>query len=831
MNTIDMSLWQDQYAVADSEAERLEMVQEHLERLDIPPEGKAYVIEVAATPPSRKVGAHRNRNLLCEVPIPRMGVTLQAESGSGEYFFLLEMSRRRDVLAIYDQPIAAPLRITTKAGVRRPIMYTPDFLIVFDDRVEIHEVRRDEKLDSDCQLRPVDWTCVAGVFHYLRAEEYFQNLGISHVTSANSKVSAIRADNLRLLIAVGRTADTLELQKRRALVQTILDDVDVVQMADVLSQLKTTDVTAILQLIDKGFVFADLDSCLLSSPSRVWISKDPELPKIALQTNIRLETLIRENQFVSTTNVANPRYIAEVARRFAACGLCESSDSDIARKSQRTQRRYRQSLREANGDPRSLIPKWEQCGNRTKRLSGEHSSLVRTVISDAKRDPNSPSIRGAFRTYAHEFGKSVNLQHQAPIVYQTFAKYFADESLDADSAFCQGGRRLQNASADSIDPSHQTLIPTRAFAIAHTDHYNVDLALVVGKHKDQQVTKRAWLTALVDAFSGEVLGLWLSFRSPCRQSCAMVLRDCVRRHGRLPEIVVVDNGPDFQSVHFTTMLATLGVTRIDRPAEDPRFGKEVERLFGAFKERFCRGVPGYIPGIQHARKTSGTHSASKRASLTLADLIDALEAYTFNGYNHEQKPGRLETRLALRAGSDEVFPFSGISVVFDTAFMVQTAVEAPVDAYQLSRGHGVRVYDVWYSSRGILDYRGPKKGVSIRVEPFNKSVVYVCLNRLWHVCRSSDAITYASLPESEVFAATTDHQQLRNLAKQMALESERHAYEQKRMALPAVVDQTEPSVASKQTKTPIGRTNAKKQRRLTVSMEDIADLPMDEEAA
>jgi putative transposase len=52
---------------------------------------------------------------------------------------------------------------------------------------------------------------------------------------------------------------------------------------------------------------------------------------------------------------------------------------------------------------------------------------------------------------------------------------------------------------------------------------------------------------MVDAYSGEVLANWLSYKSPSRESCAMVVRDCVSRHRKLPEVLVVDGGGEFDT--------------------------------------------------------------------------------------------------------------------------------------------------------------------------------------------------------------------------------------------------------------------------------------------
>lgn len=351
----------------------------------------------------------------------------------------------------------------------------------------------------------------------------------------------------------------------------------------------------------------------------------------------------------------------------------------------------------------------------------------------------------------------------------------------------RGGRRASNASADSIDPKFRTLLPTRAFSIAHIDHYLIDIGLLLGHEGDKPITRRAWLTGMVDAYSGEVLGIWLSYNAPCRNSCAMVIRDCVARHERVPELLVVDGGKELDSVHFTALLATLAVTRFERPPEDPRFGKEIERIFGAFKEKFARGLPGFIPGISYARRMSSTVSPAKRARLTFEQLVEMLEAYIFNGYNLEPKPGSFDSRHAMRTKSDASLPFGGKKVKPDTAFLIQTAVDAPRECYQLAPGRGVRVYGTWYGCQALFAYRGPKKVVRVRIEPFDSSIAYVCLGDAWLVCRSTAAQINDARPTIELIARTAETQQLRGVAAALAREAELATYEARKSALTSLL--------------------------------------------
>jgi len=66
---------------------------------------------------------------------------------------------------------------------------------------------------------------------------------------------------------------------------------------------------------------------------------------------------------------------------------------------------------------------------------------------------------------------------------------------------------------------------------------------------------RCWVTFLTDAFSRSLLALYLSYDPPSYRSCMMVLRDCVRRHHRLPQMIVSDGGAEFYSIYYETLLA------------------------------------------------------------------------------------------------------------------------------------------------------------------------------------------------------------------------------------------------------------------------------------
>jgi putative transposase len=737
----------------------------------LPALGIAYVIEAATSPPAHKVGRKRRRNLILDVPLKSIpGVVLQAESLTGEFNFLVELDRRRDLLAVFDQPTTIRVGITDRIGRQTRTTYTADYLVVEQKRICAYEIKADHELEKLVRDRPKDWTLDKNGHHYLPAAKCFKSMGIEHVIVPISSLSPLRADNLRLLMSAREAPDTKKYRKVRRGIRELLKHESAMRISDVLERIGDRDETPILQLLDAEEIFADLDQVTLSDPSSVWISTSLELAKTAQDLSSDLANLIRYTE-IDTDDVIDPRYELEVATRLAIIQGNTRKNSKGKEVSERTVRRYRRAFREALGSTHSLVPLWRNCGNHDTLIGTTHQTFLVACVRAGKRNKHDPSVNSCFNDYLEAFQQAkVELEFfdERPVSRSTFYTYWDQVSLKNEDSFGKGGRRLENEQANSFDPAKKTIIATRPFAVAHIDHWKTDLHLVVGYVNGAKITKRAWLTAMVDAFTGEVLAIWLSFADPSKKACTMVIRDCVRRHGRLPEMIIVDAGSDFRSVHFFVMLSTLKVVRCERPPEDPRFGQQVERLFKDFKERFARGLPGFGISIERARAVSAAFKAAKSSSLTLLEAFEAIEAFAFHGYNHSPKPGEMSSRYAFRQKAEEFYPHNGCKTTWDMKFLIATSIEPPSSDYKLWTGRGIHVYDKWYSSPLLLEYRGYKKDISVRLEPYADCVIYVCIEGKWLECRNSEAPLQFAMSGTSLLCKTAERQDLSALRVELA---------------------------------------------------------------
>ncbi|AYH43129.1 hypothetical protein CDA09_06980 [Azoarcus sp. DN11] len=122
------------------------------------------------------------------------------------------------------------------------------------------------------------------------------------------------------------------------------------------------------------------------------------------------------------------------------------------------------------------------------------------------------------------------------------------------------------------------------------DHTELDIELV--SLKTGKSLGRPWLSLAIDAFTRRIVGIYLSFDPPSYRSNMMLLRDIVRRHRRLPQFIVVDNGADFRSEDFKHFAELMRIHVRYCPAGNPRHGSVMERIFGRIHTEYIHNLAG-----------------------------------------------------------------------------------------------------------------------------------------------------------------------------------------------------------------------------------------------
>ena len=230
-----------------------------------------------------------------------------------------------------------------------------------------------------------------------------------------------------------------------------------------------------------------------------------------------------------------------------------------------------------------LVDNFARRGNRGSRVETASKELLLAFLKNHYAVPQAKRASTVYALYSKECLK----QKIAPVSSATFYRERKRFTTTEVVAMRRGKRATYQErpwlfSLDQTTPRHGD----RPFAIAHLDHTKLDIELVssiTGKP-----LARPWLTFLTDAHSRRVLAAHVSYEEPSYRSAMMAFRLCVQRYGRLPQELVVDHGPDFDSVYFEALLAQCFITKVERPVAEPRAGAVIECLFGKTQVDFIQ---------------------------------------------------------------------------------------------------------------------------------------------------------------------------------------------------------------------------------------------------
>ncbi|MGB5713662.1 MAG: Mu transposase C-terminal domain-containing protein [Waterburya sp.] len=302
----------------------------------------------------------------------------------------------------------------------------------------------------------------------------------------------------------------------------------------------------------------------------------------------------------------------------------------------------------------------------------------------------------------------------------------------------------------------------RPWAICHLDHTQLDLELVSSKTK--ALLGRPWVTFLSDAYSRRILAFYLTFDAPSYRSCMMVIRDCVSRHGRLPQCLVVDGGKEFSSVYFERLLAMYECTSKTRPGAKPRFGSVCERLFGTANTMFVHNLAGNTQMTKKPRLVTPAVNPRHHAVWTLGSLQEHLCNWIYEFYDRQEHPA---LGLSPQDAYDQSIIQTGLRpsrlIPYDETFRILTMPTTKKGTAKVIPNQGVKINHLYYWHNSFRNGSVEKTSVSVRYDPRDAGIAYAYVRKQWVRCISQYYSVFKGRSEREIQLAT---QELRQQYKQ-----------------------------------------------------------------
>jgi putative transposase len=748
----------------------------------LPDRAKPVITQIRMSEPSRRVRSTVG-NVCGRYPSRKMGRTIQFESHRNELATILEYEHSKAVLEFWDQPPAIQLAYLSKHGRRLGVCHTPDFFVLHAHGAGWEECKVEEDLQRLTIRSPHRYVRGAdGQWRCPPAEQYAAIFGLTYRVRSSAEIHWIYQRNMLFLEDYWRGDRTPVDRQTQTAIQALVAAHPGITLAALLDRAPGTP-DDLYQLIVMEELFIDLHAAPLAEPAWVQVFGDAQTARSLSGHSPTLREVLKEVSTVSNAAArdrlaqASPADLERALSRYTVIRPClygePCGDSALpARTLSRWLALYREAEASYGAGLLGLIPRRHARGNRAPRLPEQTRLLMQDYIQQHYETLKQPSINAVYGAFV----RACEARALAPPTYATFCTYVRRQPRTEQIRKRQGDR-----AAMPLQPCYLELTLStprhgdRPFEICHIDHTELDIELVCSR--TGRNLGRPWATFLSDTFSRRLLAVFLTYDPPSYRSCMMVIRECVRRHGRFPQSIIIDGGREFDSVYFDTLLARYECTKKTRPPAQPRFGSVCERLFGVANTQFLHNLAGNTQMTKRPRQLTRAVDPKRHAVWTLAALYERLCEWAYDVHDTLDHPALGQSpREAFAAARRTSGERPQRAVVYDEEFWLWTFPTTARGKARVVPGRGVKVNYIFYWSSAFRDPAVEQTLVPVRYDPYNAGTAFAYVGTRWVECLSEHYASLRGRSERELMVASAElRKRAQTHARQYAMTARRLA--------------------------------------------------------
>lgn len=783
--------------------------EDYCARLQLPDRGRKYLERVRSSPPSRRVASFVG-NVVGRYASRKMGCTIQFESRHGELAVVYQFEHDAHVLEFYDQPEPIKLSYVAGSGRQTGAAHTPDFVVLRDNHVSWIEVKPEECLAELAVSQPNRFRSgVNGAWHCPPGEAVAAEHGFRYSIVSSTDINQTLVRNLSFLDDYSRGNGGDILKRERDSVSELIQQRPGISIAAVREQLGSGSMDALYTMILEGKVFFDLEAELLTNQELAYLYPDrvtaealtimrgacrcendpnacasqghqqtnaPPNSKTALEQPVRLplaptpvETSLHPaaeyppaESAQRLIQGADPRDLAVANERYKIISDTELRKTIPARTLRRLLARVKKAEEIHGFGYLGLLPRRSQKGNSTPRLPARVYELAKTTIEQVFMTPKRVTKMHAYGTFSNQCEEEgLSAPSYAWFVKEIGKQKAYDLKLAREGKRAAYSMKQTNRPLSARNDSHGDF----PWQVVHVDHTEADIELV--DEGTGTNLGRPWLSLMFDAYSRKVLAFVLTFDPPSTNSLRLLLRDCVRRHSRLPSTLVLDGGKEFGSEFFEALTAMFEINILKRPPAQCRFGSVIEREFKTLNQQFFHNLAGNTQNTRNVRQLTKAVNPKGLAVWSLEALHALLSQFCYE--LHDKNPHSALGMSPADAYSKGL-ALSGArlarQVDYDEVFRFLTMATTPKGTAKVQPCLGVKIRYFYYWNEEMRDPQWEGKAVCVRYDLEDLGVAYAFIGSKWVKCISSHHDTLAGRSEKQLALAVQALRKVRSTVEQ-----------------------------------------------------------------
>ncbi|WP_250628379.1 Mu transposase C-terminal domain-containing protein [Pinirhizobacter soli] len=241
--------------------------------------------------------------------------------------------------------------------------------------------------------------------------------------------------------------------------------------------------------------------------------------------------------------------------------------------------------------------------------------------------------------------------------------------------------------------------------------------------------------AMVDEATQFILAYWICFGRRGGDALACLLRDCIRRHGRLPWSTAVDQGGENIGLYYTGVTAIHVVDYELRGASASRWGGVVEAFNHRSQQRIFHQLPGNTKNDRLGRSGNKQTRSDAHAKLEILRFL-CLAEDGINLLNDRPTGTELPSPGELLEAGNKTFATLARRIELTGEVLAATAI--PVEEPRVIHyNKGIRFERRDYTGTALHDSRLDGQKVPIRYEPYDPTTIYACIHGSWYALHSA----------------------------------------------------------------------------------------------
>lgn len=701
---------------------------EHVRNLRLPKEGIEY-IEHALVAPSRLAAQSRHPSVAARFASTKLGQVVQAESHTCELPFLCAQELDKDVLVCLDQPPPLIVESKDKRGRLHRGRKTPDFLTVRSNGVYLYECKTHGALIKLVVDQPANWIIEDGNYRYLPAEAPAATLGMMFRVHDAGTISAVYAANLRTLVYAKRSNAPCLEEHLLSKALRILTRYNGLSLSDLAYELKVENLTPIIASVLSGQLHVLLRWQLLGSPHSTTVYPSKHHLELAERTII----VAAGANCLRVDNYEAPLTLSETGFRHVIQALdrvrrIHAREINPTRTDYRNMRKLREAETIGQLPIIALAPKFHLRGARPCL-----PKVIEETIESEIRKCYASSIRWsitALKQAIDEELKPLSLS----VSYETVRLRVKAHSR-SELAKAREGYRAENASRAPVAIEESSIRASIAWERAHVDSTILDEKVWL-QCSLSAILQRPTFYLLIDESSSNILAYWVCFGSAGDQAVACLIRDCIRRHGKLPCSILHDRGSEYFSNFSENFTAAVAIDLIRRPSAAPRFGSYVETAFDRINKLIVHRLPGNTQNDKLGRASTAEMRSAAHARYDLLTFLQIIEKGLMGYLDNRPIGQNVATPQELFVESEKQFKGIARRVSITSELLAHTAIPEKKERL-IDNARGVKFKHKFYVGQSINDPSLHRKKVPVRWEPYNPSIIYAKVHNHWELltCR------------------------------------------------------------------------------------------------